>query len=79
MPKYRVVSLFSGAGGLDLGFEKAGFDIIWANEFDKKLHLTALGIEEIYPTNKTILSYIPKHQKRRLESRLSKSKTSMRT
>lgn len=31
----RVVSLFSGCGGLDLGFEKAGFDIIWANDFDK--------------------------------------------
>ena len=35
MNKYKVVSLFSGAGGLDLGFHKAGFDIIWANDFDK--------------------------------------------
>jgi DNA (cytosine-5)-methyltransferase 1 len=26
----RVVSLFSGAGGLDLGFVKAGFEIVWA-------------------------------------------------
>ncbi len=33
----RVVSLFSGAGGLDKGFEKAGFDIIWANEFDSTI------------------------------------------
>lgn len=32
----KIVSLFSGAGGLDLGFKKAGFDIIFANEFDKK-------------------------------------------
>lgn len=30
----QIVSLFSGAGGLDLGFKKAGFDVIWANEFD---------------------------------------------
>lgn len=33
----RIVSLFSGAGGLDKGFEKAGFDIIWANEFDSTI------------------------------------------
>ncbi|MEL7570963.1 MAG: DNA (cytosine-5-)-methyltransferase [Eubacteriaceae bacterium] len=33
----RIVSLFSGAGGLDLGFENAGFEIIWANEFDETI------------------------------------------
>lgn len=33
----KVVSLFSGAGGLDLGFEKAGFEIVFANEFDKTI------------------------------------------
>jgi len=33
----RIVSLFSGAGGLDLGFKKAGFDIAWANEYDKTI------------------------------------------
>ena len=30
----RVVSLFSGAGGLDLGFIKAGHEVVWANDFD---------------------------------------------
>lgn len=34
---FKVASFFSGAGGLDLGFHKAGFDIVWANEFDKKV------------------------------------------
>ena len=34
---FKVASFFSGAGGLDLGFEQAGFDIVWANEFDKKV------------------------------------------
>lgn len=36
----NVVSLFSGAGGLDKGFELAGFDIIWANEFDSTIWRT---------------------------------------
>ena len=31
----KVVSLFSGIGGLDLGFEFAGFNLVWANDFDK--------------------------------------------
>jgi len=33
----KLASLFTGAGGLDLGFEKAGFKIIWANEFDRTI------------------------------------------
>ena len=32
--KLKVVGLFSGCGGLDLGFIQAGFDIIWANDFN---------------------------------------------
>jgi DNA (cytosine-5)-methyltransferase 1 len=31
----RVVSLFAGVGGLDLGFKRAGHDIIWANDIDR--------------------------------------------
>lgn len=33
----KIISLFSGAGGMDLGFENAGYNIIWANEFDKTI------------------------------------------
>jgi DNA (cytosine-5)-methyltransferase 1 len=33
----KVISLFSGCGGLDLGFERAGFEIPVANEFDKTI------------------------------------------
>lgn len=33
----KIISLFSGCGGLDLGFEKAGFKVAFANEFDKTI------------------------------------------
>lgn len=33
----KIVSLFAGAGGLDLGFQKAGFEVIYANEYDKSI------------------------------------------
>ncbi len=36
----NIVSLFAGCGGLDLGFENAGFNIVWANEFDESIHAT---------------------------------------
>lgn len=36
----KLISLFSGCGGLDLGFEKAGFEIPVANEFDKTIWAT---------------------------------------
>lgn len=32
---YTVVSLFAGAGGLDIGFENQGFKTLWANDIDK--------------------------------------------
>lgn len=33
--KIEMVSLFCGAGGLDMGFENKGFKTVWANDFDK--------------------------------------------
>lgn len=36
----KLISLFSGCGGLDLGFERAGFEIPVANEFDKAIYET---------------------------------------
>ena len=36
----NVISLFAGAGGLDKGFEKVGFNVIWANEYDNTIWKT---------------------------------------
>ena len=36
----NIISLFSGAGGMDLGFKNVGFKISWANEYDKNIWAT---------------------------------------
>jgi DNA (cytosine-5)-methyltransferase 1 len=58
MPKkqpLRVASLFSGAGGLDLGFERAingeGFHVVWANEYDRSITPT---FRKNFPNTKLI-------------------------
>ena len=45
----QVASLFSGAGGLDLGFKRAGMRIVWANEYDKSIWAT---FERNFPATK---------------------------
>lgn len=37
---FNVGSLYAGVGGICLGFKKAGFNILWANEFDKNACIT---------------------------------------
>ncbi len=46
--KPKLISLFSGCGGLDLGFKNAGYDLVWANDFDSDAQAVhALNIGEI--------------------------------
>ena len=33
-PAYTAVTLYSGAGGMDIGFDRAGFKVLWANDVD---------------------------------------------
>ncbi|MFZ3065703.1 MAG: DNA cytosine methyltransferase, partial [Nitrospirota bacterium] len=33
--KPRVISLFAGCGGLDIGFHLQGYEVVWANDFDE--------------------------------------------
>lgn len=47
--KIKIASFFSGAGGLDLGFKKAGFDVVWANEYDQTIWET---LENNFPNTK---------------------------
>jgi DNA (cytosine-5)-methyltransferase 1 len=44
-----LVSLFAGAGGMDIGFEKAGFKTVWANEYDKSI---ATSYQKYFPKTK---------------------------
>lgn len=37
MRKPKVIDLFAGVGGLSLGFEKKGFDVVIANEYDPSI------------------------------------------
>ena len=47
----KVISLFSGCGGLDLGFEMAGFEVPIANEYDPTIWAT---FEANHPNTKLI-------------------------
>jgi DNA (cytosine-5)-methyltransferase 1 len=38
--KFTVGSLYAGIGGICLGFKKSGFDLLWANEYDKSACIT---------------------------------------
>ena len=38
--KFTVGGLFSGVGGIELGFMQAGFKVLWANEIDKSCAVT---------------------------------------
>ncbi len=63
--QYSVVSLFSGIGGIDLGFEFAGFDIIWANDFDHaacQTYRANIGSQIVEGDIRLVKDQIPPHE-----------------
>jgi len=60
----KIISLFAGCGGLDLGFHKQGYEVVWANDFNEwaaatyKRNLGSVmhcgDIEKVNPKSKTI-------------------------
>ncbi len=51
----KVAGFFAGVGGIELGFQQAGFEIIWSNEIDQKAgetfklnHNTSIVIDDIH-------------------------------
>jgi DNA (cytosine-5)-methyltransferase 1 len=58
----RIVSLFSGCGGLDLGFKNAGFDIVWANDNAKSVWQTYEANHPETQFDKRSLLNIPSNQ-----------------
>lgn len=62
--KYKLVSLFAGIGGIDLGFEFAGFDCIWANDFDKfacQTYRANVGTQIVEGDIRLVKDQIPDH------------------
>jgi len=60
--KHTVVSLFSGCGGLDLGFYQAGFGLAWANEFSAdaaKSYSNLLGHKVIVDDIWNVIKRVP--------------------
>lgn len=58
----NIISLFSGAGGLDLGFQQAGFNIVWSNEFDKTIWETHEFNFPACPLDKRSITDIPSNE-----------------
>jgi DNA (cytosine-5)-methyltransferase 1 len=57
--KYKTLDLFAGIGGIRIGFEKAGFETVFANDYDKYCKITydlnfkdtPLTIKDIHDVN----------------------------
>ncbi len=67
--KLKTLSLFTGAGGLDLGFHKAGFDITECVEIDKRFCNTLKDNKKIFGNLKIINKDVRKIQLKELSKK----------
>ena len=52
-PGVKILSFFTGGGFMDIGFEQAGFDVVWTNEYDPTFaHMYETGINSMYQGKK---------------------------
>lgn len=62
--RYKTIGLFAGIGGFELGFQNAGFDVMWANDFDKycvETYKANIGEHIVLGDIREIKDGIPKH------------------
>lgn len=57
--QYKTIDLFSGCGGLSLGFKEAGFEVIAANDI---WEISLKTFKNNFPESRTILGDINKHE-----------------
>jgi len=56
----KLATFFAGAGGLDLGFQQAGFEIVWSNEYDKTIWDThKANFPNTYLDKRSIVDVLP--------------------
>jgi DNA (cytosine-5)-methyltransferase 1 len=55
MKKYTSIDLFAGVGGISLGLEWAGFEILFANEFDTEI---GQSFQNNFPTANVLIDDI---------------------
>ena len=70
--KYKAISLFSGAGGMDIGIRKAGFDILAQIEIDEHCCNTLRAAKDREKTNTIIIeddirNIVPKSLREKLK------------
>ena len=69
--KFTSIDLFAGVGGLSLGLQNAGFETLFANEFDKEI---GLSFQKNFPSTNVLIEDIRNIDLKNLSSQFSVKK-----